>query len=53
VEVVFHLQENRGRLPFAKNEVRFKLSKPYLTALIFISSHFETIPGGWVGGWWW
>jgi hypothetical protein len=44
VEAVFHLP---------KNEVifHFKLSKTYLTAFVYISSHFETIPGGWVAGW--
>ena len=41
MEVVFHLP---------KKEVvfHFKLSKPYLTALVYVSCHFETIPGGWV-----
>ena len=55
-------KKSGGRLPFTrkwrsssicqKNEAvfHFKLSKPYLTALVYISSHFETIPGGWVAG---
>ena len=34
IEVVFH----------------FKLGKPYLNALVYVSSNFQTIPGGGVGG---
>ena len=47
MDVIFHLQENEGYLLFAKYpEVvfHFKLSKMYLTALVYISSHFEPIP---------
>ena len=53
MEVVLHLQENGGSSSICqKNEIvfHFKHRKPYLTALVYISSHFETIPGGWVAG---